>query len=131
MQGCRLLPACAVAAGIFGATLLVANAPTALAASKQTAAKANATRQFTGWITSIDRTSLTVEKRGKKPQTVVFTKHAEMKTTGDLEKDKRVTVYYRDDAGQMTAHRVVVKAARGTGSGEGSGRRGSGTRGAR
>jgi hypothetical protein len=50
-----------------------------------------------------------VEKRGKKPQTRVFSRHAEMKSTGDLEKDARVTVYYRDEGGRSVAHRVVVK----------------------
>ena len=34
-----------------------------------------------------------------------------MKTTGELEKDARVTVYYRDEGGQPVAHKVVVKAA--------------------
>jgi hypothetical protein len=68
-------------------------------------------RQFTGWVTASDKSTLTVEKRGKQPRTVVFSKHAELKTTGDVEKDARVTVYYHDDGGQLTAHRVVVKPA--------------------
>jgi hypothetical protein len=41
----------------------------------------------------------------------VFTKHAELKTTGDLEEDAHVTVYYREEGGQSVAHRVVVKPA--------------------
>ena len=42
-----------------------------------------------------------------------------------IEKDARVTVYYRDEDGQPTAHRVVVKPAKG---GSSSGRAaGSGT----
>lgn len=66
-------------------------------------------RQFTGIVTALDHQSLTVEKRGKKPQTRVFSRHAELKTTGDLAKDARVTVYYRDEGGQAVATRVVVK----------------------
>lgn len=66
-------------------------------------------RQFTGIVTALDKTTLTVEKRGKKPQSRVFTRHAELKTTGDLEKDAHVTVYYRNDGKQAVAHRVVVK----------------------
>jgi hypothetical protein len=73
---------------------------------------ANALRQFTGYVSAIDKTSITVEKRGKKPETRVFTKLDDMRTTGDVDKDARVTVYYRDDGGKAVAHRVVVKAAR-------------------
>jgi hypothetical protein len=36
-------------------------------------------------------------------------RHAELKTSGDLAKDARVTVYYRDEGGQAVATRVVVK----------------------
>src|SRR5262249_9592714 len=73
---------------------------------------ANTLRQFTGYVSAIDKTSITVEKRGKNPETRVFTKHDEMRTTGDVEKEARVTVYYRDDGGKAIAHRVVVKPAR-------------------
>ena len=73
---------------------------------------ANALRQFTGYVSAVDKTSITVEKRGKKPETRVFTKHDDMRSSGDVEKDSRVTVYYRDDGGKAVAHRVVVKAAR-------------------
>ena len=38
------------------------------------------------------------------------TSSAEMRTTGDVEKDARVTVWYRDEDGRLTAHRVVVNA---------------------
>ena len=69
-------------------------------------------RQFTGLVTSFDKTSITVEKGGKKPKTMTFSRHAEMRTQGDLEKDARVTVYYRDEDGQPVAHRVVVKRER-------------------
>jgi hypothetical protein len=88
-----------------------ARAAAKAAASKSESVKKPAMRQFTGWVTALDKTSITVEKRGKTPQSVTFAKHAEMSTTGDLEKDARVTVYYRDDGGRKTAHKVVVKPA--------------------
>jgi hypothetical protein len=69
----------------------------------------NNLRQFTGIVTALDKNTLTVEKLGKKPQSRVFTRHAELKTTGDLEKDAHVTVYYREESGRSVAHRVVVK----------------------
>ena len=72
----------------------------------------NAMHQFTGYVTAVDQGTLTVEKRGKKPRTVVFAKHAEMKTTGDVVKSVRVTVYYRDEGGRSVAHRVIVKPER-------------------
>ena len=55
---------------------------------------------------------LTVEKGGKKPSTMVFTRHAEMRTVGELEKDARVTVYYRAEGRETVAVRVVVKPAK-------------------
>src|SRR6266540_5882654 len=67
-------------------------------------------RQFTGYVTALDKNSLTVEKRGKHPTSKAFTRHAEMSTTGDVEKEARVTVYYRDEGGRAVAHRVVVRA---------------------
>ena len=132
-QGRSMLASCALVACIAGATWIgaIAGIPAAHAAAKTSAkpaatkAKGPASRQFTGWVTALDKSSITVEKRGKQPRTVVFSKHAEMKTTGDLEKDARVTVYYRDEDGQPTAHRVVVKPAAG-----GSRRGGSGSGGA-
>ena len=80
-----------------------------------TAKKSGATmRQFTGYVTALDQNKLTVEKRGKKPQTKTFTKHADLKATGEIEKEARVTVYYRDEGGKPIAHRVVVKAENGS-----------------
>ena len=78
-------------------------------AASTTKAKAGL-RQFTGIVTALDKTTLTVEKRGKKPESRVFTRHAELKTTGELEKNAHVTVYYRTEGGQAVAHRVVVKS---------------------
>jgi hypothetical protein len=74
----------------------------------------NTQRQFTGIVTAIDKNTFTVEKRGKKPQSRVFSRHAEIRTEGDLAKDARVTVYYRDQGGQAIAHRVVVKPESGS-----------------
>jgi hypothetical protein len=78
-------------------------------AASTSSAKKNTYRQYTGYVTSLDKTSITVEKRGEKPQSKVFVKDDEMRTTGDVAKDARVTVYYRDDGGKAVAHRVVVK----------------------
>lgn len=79
-------------------------------ATKSTKAR-NALHQFTGIVTAMEKSGFTVEKSGKKPRTMVFVKHAEMKSTGEFAKDTRVTVYYRDEGGQAVAHRVVAKAA--------------------
>ena len=73
---------------------------------------ANGLKQFTGYVSAVDKSSITVEKRGKKPETRVFEKLDEMKTTGDVAKDARVTVFYREEGGRSVAHRVVVKPAR-------------------
>ena len=71
-------------------------------------------RQFTGVVTALDKTSLTVEKGGKSPRSMVFTQNTEMRTVGgDLEKDSRVTVHYRAQGREFVAVRVVVKPAGG------------------
>ena len=67
-------------------------------------------RQFSGYVTALDKNSLTVEKRGKNPTAKVFARHAAMSTTGEVAKEARVTVYYRDEGGRAVAHRVVVRA---------------------
>ncbi len=104
-----------VAALVCAAPMIGASTAHAAAAKRATAststAKKPAMRQFTGWVTALDKTSITVEKRGKAARTMTFARHAEMSTTGDLEKDARVTVYYRDDGGRSMAHKVVVKPA--------------------
>ena len=81
---------------------------TPVAAAKH---KAAALHQFSGVVTALDKGTLTVEKGGKSPKSVVFARHAQMKTTGELEKDARVTVWYRDEDGHPVAHKVVVKSA--------------------
>jgi len=103
---------CAGLAIVTIAALQPVAADAAKAASRSAASASSAKkalRQYTGWVTAVDKTSFTVEKRGKKPESKVFSKHAEMSTTGDVEKDARVTVYYRDEAGHPVAHKVVVK----------------------
>ncbi|MCC6650830.1 MAG: hypothetical protein IT348_06745 [Candidatus Eisenbacteria bacterium] len=81
-------------------------APAATASPKK---KSYAFRQFTGVVSSMDAGSLTVEKSGKQAKTMVFSRHDGMKTTGDLVKDAKVTVYYREEGGRPVAHKVVVK----------------------
>lgn len=115
MKQGRMLLALALTA-LFAVS--ASNAVRAEAATKKSPAAATSAakkdysfRQFTGTLTALDKSSLTVQKTGKQAKTVVFARHAEMKTTGALEKDARVTVYYRDENGQPVAHKVVVKAA--------------------
>ncbi|HEY6866136.1 MAG TPA: hypothetical protein VI792_02700 [Candidatus Eisenbacteria bacterium] len=79
------------------------------AAAAPTAASRNAVRQFTGYVTALDRTSLTVEKRGKNPRSMVFAKDASLPMSDAIEKDARVTVYYREQDGHAVAQRVVAK----------------------
>ena len=112
-QGWKFLPVCAAFA--LCAAAIAPVAPAALAAAKGggsssgPAKKSVSMRQFTGVVTALDKSSLTVEKSGKTARTIVFSKHADMRTTGNLEKNARVTVYYREEGGQPVAHRVVVK----------------------
>lgn len=115
MQKSRFLASLALVSLLVGAAvpvMPVIAAPAKSAAAKpSTKKKSYDFRQFTGVVTQLDKSSLTVEKSGKAAKTIVFARHAEMKTTGDLEKDARVTVYYRDEGGKPTAHKVVVKPA--------------------
>jgi hypothetical protein len=106
---CAALALVAVTAAALPA--FAARKPETSATSTSAKAK-QTTRQFTGVVTALDKTSLTVEKGGKKPSTMVFTRHAEMRMIGDLEKDARVTVYYRAEGREAVATRVVVKAAK-------------------
>lgn len=117
-QGRRALALCAMVALMA----VAATAVPALAARKSsapatttTSAKAKqSTRQFTGVVTALDKTSITVEKGGKNARTMVFTRSAETRTVGgDLEQDSRVTVHYRTVGREAVAVRVVVKTADG------------------
>jgi len=113
-QGRIFFSSCAAIALVACGALapLQAHAAKVAASTKSASAtKSKASyRQFTGYVTALDKNSLTVEKRGKSPASKVFVKHAEMSVTGDVAKDARVTVYYRDEGGRAVAHRVVVKA---------------------
>ncbi len=100
---------------LLGAPLVARAAKSANAAANPSQSEApapkarNAVRQFTGYVTSLDRTSLTVEKRGKNPRSMVFTKDAALQLSAAVDKDARVTVYYRDEDGHAVAQRVVAK----------------------
>lgn len=96
----------------------VADAAGKSSAETREARAKNGQRQFTGVVTAIEKNTFTVEKQGKKPQSRVFSRHAEIKTEGDLAKDARVTVYYRDQGGQAIAHRVIVKPENGSPKGD-------------
>jgi len=121
-KGWKLLVLCATLAAMTAAMTPLASAAaktSAKSSAPESSAKSRRSlRQFTGVVTALDKSSITVEKGGKKPKTMVFTRHAEMKTTGDLDEDARVTVYYREEGGRSVAHRVVVKPE--TSSSEGS-----------
>jgi hypothetical protein len=112
-QGRMWLPLALVA--LLGVTMVPAvrvEAATKKPAATTSAAKRTvALHQFTGIVTALDKSSLTVEKSGKNTRSMVFSRHAEMKTTGALEKDARVTVWYREEGGHPVAHKVVVKTA--------------------
>jgi hypothetical protein len=111
-QGRQILSWWLAIALIAGGAALPMRAMAAKARPSAAAAAKSSTslRQFTGYVTALDKSSFTVEKRGKKPATKSFSKHAEMSTVGDVEKEARVTVYYRDEGGHAVAHRVVVKS---------------------
>jgi len=118
-QGRMFLTLCA-ALGLIAAAVPPAHAarkPAAAATADAPQASKNL-RQFTGFVTALDKSTFTVERRGKKPKTMVFAKHAEMKSSGELEKDARVTVYYRDESGHLVAHRIVVKSTATAAAGE-------------
>ena len=121
-QGWKLLSLCTALVVLGGAAAPQAHAARSATASKSSAPSSDAKsraglRQFTGVVKALDKSSITVEKGGKKPRTLVFTKHEEMRTTGDVEQDARVTVYYREEGGKAVAHRVVVKPDRNGGKG--------------
>ena len=108
-QGRFLLPlalAACVALAMPAARVVAAPKAAAAATAKK---PSKSLRQFTGTLTQLDKSSLTVEKGGKAAKTMVFVRDAEMKSTGELVKDARVTVYYRDEGGRAVARKVVVK----------------------
>jgi YD repeat-containing protein len=117
MKHTRIARAIAIALALAIAGTALA-APHAFAAPKaaakttsRTARKGTTLHQFSGTVTAMDASSLTVEKGGKNPKRMTFDRRADMSTTGAVERDARVTVYYRDEDGRSVAHRVVAKDA--------------------
>jgi hypothetical protein len=106
--GLALALACVMPALAHAAAKTAAPAP---ATSAGSGSHKNTLHQFSGVVTAIDKTSLTVEKNGKSPKRMTFARHADMTTQGEVARDARVTVYYRDEDGHSVAHRVVVKSA--------------------
>lgn len=108
---------CLLLAAFGVASLAVHPSPSLAAAAKSggsaSAKSKNSLHQFTGVVTALDKSSLTVEKSGKQPTTRTFARHDEMSVVGDLAREARVTVYYRDENGKAVARKVVVKAANG------------------
>ena len=106
----RILPAVLAALCLTAALQPVQAASHHAAAAGEGHKKGAALHQFSGTVTSVDKSSLTVAKSGKEAKTMVFARSANTRTTGDLEKDAHVTVWYREDDGHIVAHRVVVKS---------------------
>jgi hypothetical protein len=110
-QGRFLLPlalAACLALAMPAARVVAAPKTAATTTAKK---PSRALRQFTGVVTALDKSTITVEKGGKAAKTMVFVRDAEMKTTGELAKDARVTVYWREESGKSVARKVVVKDA--------------------
>ena len=80
------------------ACVLASAAHNAIAAPPKSApaksASASSTRvamhQFSGIVTAIDKSSLTVEKQGRSPRTMQFVRDAKMTTQGEVLVDARV-----------------------------------------
>src|SRR5262245_34063630 len=115
-QGWRSAALAALACAAIG--FVAMSAPRAHAASAKSAtsgvskSKGNTLRQFTGYVTAIDKKSITVEKRGKTPKTMVFVRDDDTKSVGDVAKDGRVTVHYRAEGGQFMAQRVEARTTK-------------------
>lgn len=111
MKGRKVLALCAalsLATAVAALPALAAKSGT----TTTTSAKAkSSTRQFTGVVTALDKTSLTVEKSGKTPRTMVFVRDAGTSLVGEVVKDTRVTVHYRQDGREAIAMRVIAKTA--------------------
>ncbi len=107
--------ALAVAGTALTAPIVSAAAKTATkSTSSKSGGKSAALHQFSGTVTAMDGSSLTVEKSGKNPKRMTFERRADMTVKGAVERDARVTVYYRDEDGRTVAHRVVAKEAAAT-----------------
>jgi hypothetical protein len=112
-QGWKSAALAALACAVLATAALPARDAATAAAKKPSASAAkrakNALRQFTGYVVAMEKKSITVEKRGKTPQTKVFVRDENTASVGDVAKDAHVTVHYRDEGGQLFARRVVVK----------------------
>lgn len=108
-QGWTRIACAALLAALVAAAPIAAHAAKSAAPRTAAATAKKSLRQYTGYVTALDKSSITVEKRGKKPESKTFAKRDDMHTTGEISKDAHVTVYYRDDGGRAIAHRVVVK----------------------
>lgn len=114
-QGWKRAAAIAALAACASTHAIAADAVTKSAAKPASAKPAHvAQHQFSGVVTAIDKTSLTVEKSGRAPRTMQFVRDAKMTTQGEVEAQAHVTVYYRDVEGKPTAHRVVVRTPGGS-----------------
>jgi protein-disulfide isomerase len=113
-QGWKRAAAIAALAACASTHAIVADAAASKSAKPASAKSTQAAQhQFSGVVTAIDKTSLTVEKSGRAPRTMQFVRDAKMTTQGEVEAQAHVTVYYRDVDGKPTAHRVVVKTPAG------------------
>jgi protein-disulfide isomerase len=113
-QGWKRAAAIAALAACASTHAIAADAASAKSAKPASAKSTqSAQHQFSGVVTAIDKTSLTVEKSGRAPRTMQFVRDAKMTTQGEVEAQAHVTVYYRDVDGKPTAHRVVVKTPAG------------------
>ena len=106
----RSLALAALLAAVALAPVAAAAAPARAASPPAAPRRSAGYHQFTGVITALDKSTITVEKSGRAAKTMVFARDEQMRTQGELEKDARVTVWWRDEAGHPVAHRVVVKA---------------------
>ena len=115
MKQSRMLVLFALAATLALAVAPVTRVEAAQRKSVATAASAQrksaALHQFSGTVTALDKGSLTVEKAGASAKSMVFARSPETKTSGELVKDARVTVWYREEDGHPVARKVVVKTA--------------------
>jgi len=112
-QGWKFLATCAALAMIVGVAPIAIAASPAKTSDESSAVDKSVSkrlRQFTGFVTSIDKETFSVEKRTKKTtRSKSFEKDADMRVEGELVEGAKVTVYYRSDGETEVAHRVVVK----------------------
>jgi hypothetical protein len=115
-QGWKSAALAALACAAIGIAALPATraraATTKSATSAPSKSSGNSLRQFTGYVTAMDKQTITVEKRGKAPKTMVFVRDEDTKSVGNVAKDGRVTVHYREEGGQFVAQRVEARTTK-------------------